>query len=341
MNNPRLRAVQLGRAGDVPGGMTQVVNAYLAWNFAGVDTDLITSRTSGSRLAQASVALSAAAGILRLRRARKVTVLVVHLSQGGSFVREGSLMILARLLGIGTVAHLHGSRFAEYADARRRLVRLILLSANQIVALSGETVMKLSSLTDASKVHLLANAVPGATPAEQRANTIVFGGAVSQRKGADVLLKAWSKVPDHNGWRLLLAGPLGEGMRMDSLPPRVEYLGPLPHATLMRLLSSSRAVVLPSRDEALPMFLLEAMARGNCVVATPVGGIPELLEGSAGLLVPPGDVDRLAETLLKVTSDDEFVNKMGARALSRFANRYSAEAVYPRVESIWRAALQN
>jgi glycosyltransferase involved in cell wall biosynthesis len=86
------------------------------------------------------------------------------------------------------------------------------------------------------------------------------------------------------------------------LGERVRLLGTVPHAELLGMYRDRQAdcVVLPSLHEGLSVALVEAMAYGVPVIATGVGGVPELLENGAGLLVPPSDPDALTEALARV-----------------------------------------
>jgi len=86
------------------------------------------------------------------------------------------------------------------------------------------------------------------------------------------------------------------------LGERVRLLGTVPHAELLGMYRDRQAdgVVLPSLHEGLSVALVEAMAYGVPVIATGVGGVPELLEHGAGVLVPPGDADALTEALARV-----------------------------------------
>jgi glycosyltransferase involved in cell wall biosynthesis len=91
------------------------------------------------------------------------------------------------------------------------------------------------------------------------------------------------------------------------------------------LLEGCDVFCLPSHAEGLPLVLLEAMSRGKPVVATSVGGTPELVEhGETGLLVPAGDVDALREALDRVLRDLELARRLGEGAARRVRERFSA-----------------
>jgi glycosyltransferase involved in cell wall biosynthesis len=97
-------------------------------------------------------------------------------------------------------------------------------------------------------------------------------------------------------------------------------------------------VVLPSRGEGLPRSLVEAMAAGVAVVGTDVGGIAELLEGDAGVLVPVGDVAALAAALERLLIDLPYRQAAAARGRER-ARRYDATAMCRGVDTVYRNVL--
>jgi glycosyltransferase involved in cell wall biosynthesis len=337
----RFAAFHVGRHGEAAGGMTQVVNGYLAGTFAEFDARAISSRDGSTGIRALRLAASAAARILRLRN-RNRSVVIVHLSERGSFVREGALLLLARARGFATIAHLHGSEFTSFTDAHPRLVGRVLRAADLILTLSDETSAVARRFVPAEAVMLVPNAVASAIP-NPKERLIVFGGAVTERKGVDVLVEAWraigQRLPGH-GWRLVVAGPLVEPSVVPESLPDAEFLGAVRHDELMALLARSSVAVLPSRDEAMPMFLLEAMARSNAIVSTTVGGIPAVLGNGAGSLVPPGDARGLVEALERLMTDAGFREDSARRALAAFERTYSTEAVFPRLEAAWKTALE-
>lgn len=331
------RVWHVGRSGEVAGGMTQVVNSYLNWSFDQSTSHVIVSRDGTRGLRGTWLFLSAAAKILTKRRDRR-DVIVVHLSQGGSFWREGMLLRLADIRGFATVAHLHGSEFVSFATERPKLVRRVLAAADTVVVLSEETADAVSHLLPDSDVKLIPNAVQEAASSAKRP-TVVFGGAVSRRKGVGPLLEAWSRVsatrPD---WNLRIVGPIVDSSFAGLSIPNAEFTGSQPHDELMADLAGAEIAVLPSFDEAMPMFLIEAMANGCAVVATSVGGIGKLLDEGAGLIVPPGDVDELAAALGTLMDDAAKRRDVASRGLQRFEENYSMKAVAPVLERAWTEA---
>lgn len=323
----------LGRVGEVAGGMTQVLNSYLAGSFDGVDVRVLTTRGNPGDHAAGVRAFARAHRAIRRMDTTGRTVIVAHVSTGGSFLREGALLRLAARRGLGTIAHVHGSTFAAYAARHPRLVGRVLSRADLVISLSDEITSVSARFTDPSRIVLVPNAVPAGTPAPPR-DVVVFGGAVGRRKGVDVLLRAWERAAAP-GWRLELVGPVVDSELVESLPPQVGLRGALPHAELMGMLDSARVAVLPSRGEALPMFLLESMARDTCVVATAVGGIPELLADDCGIVVRPDDADALASALSLAMTDASARDRFAASARERYEQTYSAAVVFPELERVW------
>ncbi|HWI31645.1 MAG TPA: glycosyltransferase family 4 protein [Microbacterium sp.] len=330
----------VGRAGDIPGGMTQVVNAYLAWPFEQVAVEVIESRGDPGDHVTALRRFTRALGRLRaIKRRGERAVIVVHLSERGSFVREGSLARYAARLGLPVIAHLHGSEFAVHEREHPKSVGAVLGACARVITLSEESSEISARHVGADRVSLVPNAIPDGIGV-QKERTIVFGGVVSHRKGIDVLQDAWREVgPEFPGWALVIAGPLRDEHLVDKDIAGARFLGSVGHKDLMELLEHASVAVLPSRDEAMPMFILEAMARRSCVISTTVGGIPAVLGEGHGVLVAPGDAAALAAAFRRVLGDAAERAAIAARGHDRFLLSYSAQAVFPRVESIWLEAL--
>ena len=143
--------------------------------------------------------------------------------------------------------------------------------------------------------------------------------------------------------RLVLGG---EGPEGDALRAHGQRLGLAPDALLLpgwldatrkqELLEQASCLALPSYGEGLPLVILEAMAAGKPVVATTVGGIPEVArDGVEGLLVAPGDVDALEEALDRLLSDRGLRTSLGARGRRRVLADYSPERLAARIDTLY------
>lgn len=330
-------AWHVGRHGEVAGGMTQVVNGYLGWAFERMAVRVIATRDGSNGLTALKIFFRGLSRFFKIRDTHS-NMFVVHLSQGGSFVREGLLLWLAHLRGFGTVAHIHGSRFVVFAQRFPYLVKFVLSRADKIIVLSDATFNKIAELVPPERILLVPNAVPAGNPS-QKSKTIVFGGSVSLRKGVDVLVKAWAALQNKDGWELKIAGPVADPEVVPASIDAATFLGSVTHGQLMQMLEQSSIAVLPSRDEAMPMFILEALARDNCVISTRVGGIPALLSEDKGVLVDAGNVEQLKEAVERVIKDDAYRTRVTNLGRAAFDASFSAQTIYPRVEALWLSVI--
>ncbi|MDQ2976854.1 MAG: glycosyltransferase [Acidobacteriota bacterium] len=172
-----------------------------------------------------------------------------------------------------------------------------------------------------------------------RSNEIVFGFAarLEQGKGPLVLLNALARL---NRERFLgIARIAGVGPQLLEVKARArqlelgeacEFVGYYTD-TLGRssFLSSLDVFVLPSLAEGTPNSIIEAMTHGLPIIASAVGGIPDLLSEESGILVPPGDDVALAQAMERLASDPDLRARMGRAARERYLDLFSPEAVLP------------
>ena len=111
---------------------------------------------------------------------------------------------------------------------------------------------------------------------------------------------------------------LQSGVEADLTDPRLRFLGRLPHEDVLRLYAAADICVIPSLWDNSPFTVYEAMAHGCAVVASAVGGIPELVaDGDGGLLVPPKDSRAIAEAIIALASDRPFLQQQKLRSRQR------------------------
>ncbi|MFY9658503.1 MAG: glycosyltransferase, partial [Methylocystis sp.] len=121
------------------------------------------------------------------------------------------------------------------------------------------------------------------------------------------------------------------------LEERIELPGWVGPEEARRLLAEADILVLPSRDENLPMSVIEGMANGLAVVTTPVGAIEDIIiPEETGLLVPPGDARALAGALQRLILAPDLRAKLGSSARAFHAQHLEISAYYRRLLEIWR-----
>jgi len=150
----------------------------------------------------------------------------------------------------------------------------------------------------------------------------LFVGVLERYKAVDVLAEAWRqvapRVPEAT-LHLVGRGTLREvpARLVADLPGRTRWTEALSTAEVARALDEATVLVLPSRSEGLGRVVVEAFCRGRGVVASRVGGIPDLVEdGVTGLLVPRGDPAALADALERVLADRALAERLGAAGRS-------------------------
>jgi glycosyltransferase involved in cell wall biosynthesis len=294
-----------------------------AWG-PGVTTQVIDTRGQGGILAGAACFAWALA---RFLWARHVDVVHLHMTTRGSVARKCVLLVLCRLLRRPVILHMHGADFFAFHDhlptALRRLLAVTLRLAGHVVVLGEGWRQGLIARTRLapSRVTVIRNGV-AAPRAEGRTSEaaphLLFLGRLGQRKGVPTFLAALaSRRMAARGWRATLAGDgdvahFGAAIARAGLAGRVHLPGWVDRAGAAALMASADILVLPSFHEALPMAVVEAMAQGVAVVATPVGALPELLcDSQNAILVPPGDVAALTEALIRLIDDVALRTRLG------------------------------
>jgi glycosyltransferase involved in cell wall biosynthesis len=165
-------------------------------------------------------------------------------------------------------------------------------------------------------------------------NYIMFAGDVRRFKGAHILLEAYARL--QHAPPLVLAGRLNLDVPA-VFPPNVIALDRVPHNVLMEVRRRSLFAVAPSVGaEPFGIVIIEAMAMGQPVIASCIGGIPDVVaDGETGLLVPPGNVQALQHAMQRLIDDPPLRASMGAAAKRRVA-RFRASAVTQQIEDVYQ-----
>ncbi|MEO8700223.1 MAG: glycosyltransferase family 4 protein [Kofleriaceae bacterium] len=242
-------------------------------------------------------------------------------------------VVAARLLGVPCVVKLHGSDINVIAKlpGPRRLTAWALAGADRVVAVSRALAAEAIELgAQPDHVQIVMNGVDSELfkPADRAAARaelglpagplVLYVGNLKDVKGVQDLAPAWQHVPDAT---LVVVGdgPLrGElATAFAAFGDRVKMIPAQPLAQVPRYMAACDVLVLASHNEGTPNVVLEALACGRRVVATAVGGIPDLLADSRlGTLVPPRDAAALGVALAHALAepyDPDVVATLGSR----------------------------
>jgi glycosyltransferase involved in cell wall biosynthesis len=262
--------------------------------------------------------------------------------------------VVARAHHVPAVSTVHGF---TGGGLRNRLYEWIqrqaLKRADAVMAVSKPLAQELAGAgIPRERIHCVPNAFTAGGPTLTRSaarehlgvppDALVAGwvGRLSREKGADVMLDALSHsdVP----WRLSI---IGDGAERDSLRTQAATLGLEDRITWHGLIdnagslfSAFDAFVLSSRTEGTPITLFEAMQAGVPVVATCVGGVPDVVSSSHAILVPPDQPEMLAHALDDVASDRPAAARRALLASERLVESFGITAWLHAVEEVYTRA---
>jgi glycosyltransferase involved in cell wall biosynthesis len=166
---------------------------------------------------------------------------------------------------------------------------------------------------------------------------LLFVGDLRRMKGLDVLLRAYAGL-DSAPPLVLIGKRWPETPR--SLPPNVMVRENWPNTAVMEAWRRAMLAVVPSIwPEPFGIVVIEAMSGGCPVVASRIGGIPDIVaEGETGLLVPPADADALRDAIARLLGNREMLDRMGRAGRER-ARLFQADAVVPQIERVYQDVL--
>lgn len=325
----------------------QETRFWKEWNVRHVGTHSDTNPVA--RIARFSIALVQVCYELVFHRPE---IVHIHVASHGSFLRKCVISWICFALKVPVVLQVHGGNFDVYYEAApksiKELIRRTFERADAVIGLGETWVMRIQRMAPLAHVANINNAVRPNKPVEQPVSGTVnclFLGEVGKRKGTFVLLDAWAKMLSSSpiAATLTIAGN-GETARAQAVSAElgiestVRILSWLSTAEVEQLIMKSHVLVLPSTNEGTPRAILEGMANGLCIVASDVGGIPELV-GDTGVLVKPSDPEGLSEVLRHVISDPSLRSTLGARTFTRVKNNFDLNSVADQFGSLYRNVL--
>lgn len=280
---------------------------------------------------------------------------VVHLttSYDAAFARDRLFIVWSRILGAKVVLNIRGGDFERFfrsrAPAGQRRVRAVLEQCAAVVAVTSETASFLSGLGLGS-VKVIPNCVdvlplPVVRPL-RRPRRWLFVGWLLPVKGLLEMLEALRAFPDAT---LTIVGPFvdqdgrssreafEEACARLGIRDRVRLVPEMTSDQVRPLYREHDLFVFPTHREGFPNVLLEAMEAGLPIVASRIGGIPDMIEdGKEGLLVEPRSATEVENAIRRLDEDPAFAARLGLAARQRVLERYAVDRVAEAWHGLYR-----
>lgn len=282
-------------------------------------------------------------------RFRRERVDLVHIH--GHFSVNAVARVAGRLAGARVLSHMHIENFFRSGRGRRAQIALDNATVRlcfTVVAVSEATrTSLLRQGYPAERVITVYNGIETAAPVVPlrlaQGPTVLEVARLAEVKGQRTLLAAVARL---NATAVLVGRDLERhGAYERELGAEAERLGMRDRVVFAgyrndvpALIAGCDVFCLPSTAEGLPLVILEAMAQGKPVVASSVGGTPELVvHGETGLLVPPADIDALCGALAALLTDGERARRLGEAGADRVRTKFNAATMAKNILRIYGA----
>lgn len=253
--------------------------------------------------------------LFRLLFDHKIIIVHVHTAAGSDFKRSAKIVNLAKFFGKKVIIHSHASQFkvfyAESDDKQKAWIVDILKKADVLIALSEswkEWFMSIGVYQD--RITVLHNITVYPQVAEKKEDValrpvrFLFLGEIGQRKGVFDIIRALAnhKAELEGKLELRIGGNKNEELLLSTikesdLEKMIHFEGFVSGEKKIELLNWADVYILPSFNEGLPISILEAMSYSMPIISTPVGGIPEVVNDSNGIIVTPGNDEEIYQAM--------------------------------------------
>jgi glycosyltransferase involved in cell wall biosynthesis len=343
------RVLMVGPDRSLRGGIVSVVDGYFGAGLQKCCARLDYHGTGvGSNLLAKSLAFARSLASYS-RVVDDYDVVHLHISAKGSYQRKKIMARIAERRGKRVILHEHSGEFARDFetgdDAYRADVRRTFGYADRVIVLSEEWRDYFAeNVCDPERVVVIHNGV-GVPPEPCNVSVsqnVLFLGRLDENKSPDVLIRASRRaLAEFSHARLIFAGDgdinrYGRLANELGIADRCEFLGWVSGDDKEQLFQRAGIYCLPSKHEAMPLSVMEAMARGIPVISTSVGGVPQLIEdGADGLLMKVDDEAGLSELLLGLERSPERRVKLGLAGRRRIEETFSIDASVDRLVSLY------
>lgn len=241
--------------------------------------------------------------------------------------------------------------FYEKSRKKKKIIS-ILNTADMVIALSQDWKEKFEKTFNLKNCRVLENGIdmerlaPAITKYEEHPYALVMLGRLGERKGTYDLIRAIeivkNTIPDVVCY---LAGD-GEIQKCsavvteDGIEDNIKIVGWVEFEKKLDLLKKTGILILPSYNEGLPMAILEGMACGKVIISTNVGAIPEVVKEENGILISPGNIQSLAEAIIKCCTQKDYVENISRNNISKIEEGFSMISMHKKLSSYYQYVMK-
>jgi glycosyltransferase involved in cell wall biosynthesis len=326
------------------GGVAQVLYIYEKYIYE--EFRKISDSRSGLKIIKILQFIAAYLKLLFiLISSHNIKIVHIHTSSYNSFFRSSYFVKITKFFKRKVILHVHGGEFEIFYNANKTKVKSVIDKCDCIIALSDSWKTFFKNTFPNKYVEVLDNPVEPAQIKNLDSDGLVhilYLGLITESKGVFDLLEAIVSRKELfiNRIKLHIGGNgdvnlLKEYIEMNSLHDIVVYEGWLTGDRKIEMMNRCSVYVLPSYAEGLPVSILEAMSYGQFIISTKVGGIPELISSSIGVLINPGDISALSDSLLETLSN-EFIDGTKKVEIIKAADRFHPDNIAKKLNQIYR-----
>ena len=303
-------------------------------------------------------------GFLDMRRVIKemkktlANVDIVHFSSTGglSLFRDKKIIKIAKKYKKPLIMHIHFGRMPQIKEKGKWEWKLFLWNfsnVNKIITIDKKTndsiadlypekVVEIQNPIDTNKLNLLA----GLGTNHPFNGKISFLGWVIKEKGIEELIAAFNMVLEkYSNLSLCLIGPYKheyyEYLNNSFNLKNVTFFGEKENIEALRMIKESELFVFPSYTEGCPNVILEAMLCKTPIIASSVGAIPEMIDNGCGIIIPPQNVNEVANSIIYLLENKAIQTQMTNKAFEKVLINYSLESVFTKYNNLWNLVFKS
>lgn len=323
------------------GGVAQVLYNYEKYVFP--EFKCITNSGQGNTIYKLWKAISALIQLFfTLLFNKQIKIVHIHTASYNSFRRSAWFVHLGKAMHRKVILHIHGGGFKEFYQTAPQSISNVLNNCDCIITLSPKWQEYFKTITTCPMIEVVNNIIAPPTFLQTKRNDeklhLLFLGLITEQKGIFDLLEVLSDHKNELEGKIVLhiggngkINKLKEIIQTHKIQDIIIYEGWVSGEKKIQLFNISDAFILPSYAEGLPVSILEAISYGLPILSTPVGGIPEVVNESNGILFEPGNKAKIYDSILKLIKSN-----INPATIKEQSYKYLPENIESQLDAIYK-----